>query len=64
HAFRILGSYQPGEKLTLNILRQRKKQAITLTVPEAGKEIQMQRELRSNDGNRTKRIPLRVAPIL
>ncbi len=36
HAFRILGSYQPGEKLTLNILRQRKKMALAITVPESG----------------------------
>jgi hypothetical protein len=34
HAFRILGSYQPGEKVTLNVLRQRKKLAIPVTVPE------------------------------
>jgi hypothetical protein len=34
HAFRILGSYQPGEKVTLNVLRQRKKMAIPVTVPE------------------------------
>jgi S1-C subfamily serine protease len=34
HAFRILGSYQPGEKVTLNVMRQRKKAAISITVPE------------------------------
>lgn len=34
HAFRILRSYQPGEKLTLNVLRQRKKSAVTVTLPE------------------------------
>jgi S1-C subfamily serine protease len=34
HAFRILRSYQPGEKLTLNVLRQRKKTAVTVTLPE------------------------------
>jgi S1-C subfamily serine protease len=34
HAYRILGSYQTGEKLTLNIFRQRKKVAVAITVPE------------------------------
>jgi S1-C subfamily serine protease len=34
HAFRILGSYQSGEKVTLNVLRQRKKIAVSITVPE------------------------------
>jgi len=34
HAFRILGSYQPAEKVTLNVLRQRKKLAVSVTVPE------------------------------
>jgi S1-C subfamily serine protease len=34
HAFRILGSYQAGEKVKLNVLRQRKKLAIDITVPE------------------------------
>jgi S1-C subfamily serine protease len=34
HAFRILGSYQSGEKVTLNVLRQRKKMSVAITVPE------------------------------
>jgi type II secretory pathway component PulC len=34
HAFRILSSYQAGEKVTLNVWRQRKKTAISLTMPE------------------------------
>jgi len=34
HAFRILRSYQPGEKVTLNVLRQRKKTPVTITMPE------------------------------
>jgi S1-C subfamily serine protease len=34
HAFRILGSYQPGEKLTLNVLRQKKKMSFDITVPD------------------------------
>lgn len=35
HAFRILGSYQPGERLKLNVLRQKKKMSFEVTVPEA-----------------------------
>lgn len=34
HAFRILRSYQPGEKLELEILRDRKKLELEVTVPE------------------------------
>lgn len=34
HAFRILGSYQAGEKLTLNVLRQKKKMSFDITVPD------------------------------
>jgi S1-C subfamily serine protease len=34
HAFRILRSYQPGEKLELEILRDRKKLELDVTVPE------------------------------
>jgi C-terminal processing protease CtpA/Prc len=34
HAFRILGSYQAGEKLTLNVLRQKKKMAFDITIPD------------------------------
>lgn len=34
HAFRILRSYQPGEKLTLNVLRQRKKVSVPVTLPD------------------------------
>lgn len=34
HATRILGSYQPGEKLTLRIVRMHKTQDIETTVPE------------------------------
>jgi C-terminal processing protease CtpA/Prc len=35
HAFRILGSYQAGEKLTLNVLRQKKKMSFDITVPDS-----------------------------
>jgi C-terminal processing protease CtpA/Prc len=34
HAFRILGSYQPGEKLKLNVLRMKKRMSFEITVPE------------------------------
>lgn len=36
HATRILGSYQPGEKITLRILRQHKTLELQATVPAAG----------------------------
>jgi predicted metalloprotease with PDZ domain len=35
HAFRILGSYQAGEKLKLNVLRQKKKMSFEVTIPDA-----------------------------
>jgi C-terminal processing protease CtpA/Prc len=35
HAFRILGSYQPGEKVKLNVLRQKKRMTFDVTVPES-----------------------------
>lgn len=34
HAFRILGSYQAGEQLKLNVLRQKKKMTFDITIPE------------------------------
>jgi membrane-associated protease RseP (regulator of RpoE activity) len=34
HAFRILNSYQPGEKVTMNVLRQRKRMSVAVVVPE------------------------------
>jgi S1-C subfamily serine protease len=34
HAFRILGSYQPGEKVKVDLLRQRKRMSVDITVPE------------------------------
>jgi hypothetical protein len=34
HALRILSSYQPGEKLKLNILRTKKRMSFDVTVPE------------------------------
>jgi S1-C subfamily serine protease len=34
HAFRILGSYQPGEVVKVEVLRQRKRSVVELTMPE------------------------------
>jgi hypothetical protein len=34
HAFRILDSYQPGEKVKLGVLRQRKRVSLEATIPE------------------------------
>jgi C-terminal processing protease CtpA/Prc len=34
HAFRILGSYQAGEQLKLNVLRQKKRMSFEITIPE------------------------------
>lgn len=36
HAFRILGSYQPGEKVKLEVLRNRKRMTIDGVLPQAG----------------------------
>lgn len=33
HATRILGSYQPGERITLRIMRQKKPMSVTITLP-------------------------------
>lgn len=35
HAFRILGSYQPGEKVKIEVLRQRKQLALDVLMPAA-----------------------------
>ena len=35
HAFRILRSYQPGEKLKLDVLRSRQRMQVTVTLPPA-----------------------------
>jgi len=34
HAFRILGSYQAGEQLKLNVLRQKKRVSFEITIPD------------------------------
>lgn len=34
HAFRILGSYQAGEQLKLNVLRQKKRVSFDITIPD------------------------------
>jgi hypothetical protein len=35
HALRILRSYKPGEKLSLNVLRQRKPLTLAITMPDS-----------------------------
>lgn len=44
HATRILASYQPGEKLTLRVLRQHKTLELEATVPENGGHKKIYRE--------------------
>lgn len=34
HAFRILGSYQAGEQMKLNVLRQKKRMSVEITIPD------------------------------
>ena len=36
HAFRILGSYEPSEKVRVEVLRQRKRVALDIVLPEVG----------------------------
>jgi S1-C subfamily serine protease len=55
HALRILSSYQPGEKLKLNILRTKKRMSFEVTVPEETFE-------RRFDGPRLQRGFMRYAP--
>lgn len=38
HALRILGSYQAGEKLKLNVLRMKKRMSFDITIPEGAQE--------------------------
>lgn len=45
HAFNILRSYQPGEKLTLHVLRERKKMTLATTVPADDRRMR-RREIR------------------
>lgn len=49
HISRILSSYQPGEKLTLRILRDRKEQDLVVTLPEDARRAAM----RDRQRNRT-----------
>jgi S1-C subfamily serine protease len=48
HATRILASYQPGEKVTLRILRQHKTQEIEATLPEHAGPVREERMRREN----------------
>jgi S1-C subfamily serine protease len=36
HATRILGSYQPGEKVTIKIMRDHKAMSVETTIPDRG----------------------------
>ncbi len=44
HCMRILGSYQPGEKLVLNIMRDKKAQTIEIEVPDDRTSMLLERE--------------------
>ena len=37
HAMRIMRSYEPGETITMDIMRERRQQTLTLTIPERGR---------------------------
>jgi S1-C subfamily serine protease len=37
HALRIMRSYEPGESMTIDIMREKKRQAVTVTIPERGR---------------------------
>ena len=41
HAMRILGSYQAGEEVTLEIMRKRKQQSVVIEIPERRVSIEM-----------------------
>ena len=41
HAMRILGSYQAGEKVSIEIMRKRKKQSVEIEIPERRVSIRM-----------------------
>ena len=55
HALRILSSYQPGEKLKLNVLRAKKRMSFEITVPDepTWREAHRRRALRATDFART-----------
>jgi S1-C subfamily serine protease len=47
HAMRILSSYQPGEKLTLNVMRKKRRTNIEVVVPEKAPRARIERLERS-----------------
>jgi type II secretory pathway component PulC len=49
HAFRILGSYQSGEQLKLNVLRQKKRMTFEITVPDSPWERERAHFIRGRD---------------
>lgn len=51
HISRILSSYQPGEKLTVRILRDRKQQDLTVTLPEGAGAARSRDRNRSRDSS-------------
>jgi S1-C subfamily serine protease len=45
HAMRILSSYQPGEKLTLNVMRRKRRNNIEFVVPESAPRAGVERNI-------------------
>jgi type II secretory pathway component PulC len=45
HAMRILSSYQPGEKLTLNVMRRKRRTSIEVVVPESTPRAHIERSI-------------------
>jgi C-terminal processing protease CtpA/Prc len=43
HATRILGSYQPGEKIAIKVMRQQKTVSVETTLPERGSRMEFRR---------------------
>ena len=43
HATRILGSYQPGEKIAIKLMRQQKTMNVETTLPERGSRMESRR---------------------
>jgi type II secretory pathway component PulC len=45
HAMRILSSYQPGEKLTLNVMRRKRRTNLEIVVPESPPRARIERRI-------------------
>jgi S1-C subfamily serine protease len=50
HAIRILGSYDPGEKITLEVMRQHRRISVTTTLPAEGPMSRSMLEIRQSAG--------------